>query len=346
MTIHFRKYTLQFKQPGGTSRGILRSKDTYILIAADGERRAYGEAALFRGLSADDRPNYEEVLGECCGRLLVEGRKVLQEYSEWPSVVFGCETLLFDVQNGFRQVIFPKAFSEAGFTVRSNGLVWMGTKSFMLEQIKQKLNEGFTSIKLKIGAIDFETEIELIRFIRKQFSTSEVEVRLDANGAFTAENALSYLHQLSAFGISYVEQPIKAGQWQEMARIIEQSPVPIALDEELIGHYSIASKRKLMETLQPHLIVLKPALAGGFEACDDWKKLAGEMGGDWVITSALESNIGLNAIAQYAAAEPGNYAQGLGTGMLFTNNFGSPYTFDANGLHYHQQSAWNFEALS
>lgn len=345
MKIEVKKYQLHFRRPGGTSRGVLHTKDTYILIADDGKQQAFGEAALFRGLSADDRPEYDAVLTGCCNRLLTEGSSILSEYTEWPSIVFGCETLLRDIRNGCNQIIFPEAFTNGGFSVPANGLIWMGTPDFMMEQIKEKLNAGFTSIKLKIG-VRFEDELQIIRFIRQQFSAAEVEIRLDANGAFSPDDALDYLEQLAAFNISYIEQPIKAGQWQEMARLVQSSPVPIALDEELIGVFLNDTKRSLIETIRPHLIVLKPALIGGFTACDEWKQLVRCIGGEWVITSSLESNIGLNAIAQYAAAAPGNYAQGLGTGMLFTNNFDSPYTFDANGLHYHPERNWNFDLLT
>lgn len=346
MRCSYNLYFLRFKNPGGTSRGVLKEKETYILRLREGKKTAYGECNLFRGLSYDDRVGYEEKLKEICIRLPEEGKSVLFDLQEWPSIYFGVETLLKDWENGAEQVLFSKSISVQGFSIPTNALIWMGKKEDMMSQLKARLEEGNTSIKLKIGAIDFETELELMRFIRKQFTAQEVEIRVDANGAFGFEEAKEKIKRISEFEINYIEQPIKAGQWQEMAALAENSPVKIALDEELIGIQKKETRAQLVKTIIPQMLILKPALIGGFTACDEWKGLIENEGGSWVITSALESNIGLNAIAQYTALDVSEYAQGLGTGQLYTNNFPSPYTVDAQGLHYHVDKKWDFSLLS
>ena len=345
MSCFFKKYTLHFKLPGGTSRGVLHEKQTYIIFLQEGSKMALGECNRFVRLSYDDRADYEQKLYDICNRLSEEKENLLPELREWPSIRFGVETILKDWQNGAKQIIFPEVIQPEGFTIPTNGLVWMSEKSVMKKQIEQKLRDGYTSIKLKIGAIDFTSELELIQYIRKQYAVDEVEIRLDANGAFRPTEAKDKLQMLSDFGISYIEQPIRAGQWQEMAKLCEETPIPIALDEELIGVVDPTQQSKLMDTIHPQLLILKLALIGGFEMADRWKKLIESNGGTWVITSALESNIGLNAIAQYTATGWSPYAQGLGTGQLYTNNFPSPYSVDAQGLHYQNKTKWDFSLL-
>lgn len=345
MMCSYKKYTLHFKKPGGTSRGVLYNKDTYFLILKDGEKTAYGECNLFRKLSYDDSEGYEQKLSDICKRLPVEKEEVLNELTEWPSIRFGVETVLKDWANGCHQIIFPGVIKKDGFTIPINGLVWMGTRENMQRQIAVKLKEGYRSIKLKVGAIDFDKELELLRYMRQQFTSDQLEIRVDANGAFGFREAKEKIERMAAYDINYIEQPIKAGNWQEMAALAKNSPIKIALDEELIGVNSLEEKKKLMETIQPPILILKPALAGGFASCDEWRRLAEDIGGLWVVTSALESNIGLNAIAQYAVQYKSIYAQGLGTGQLYTNNISAPYTVDAKGLHYHQNKNWDFSPL-
>lgn len=345
MICRFKKYNLHFKTPGGTSRGVLYNKDTYILMLADKENVAYGECNLFKKLSYDDRKGYEEKLKEVCSRLPEERDHLLSELEDWPSIRFGMETALRDWENGCRQIIFPEVMNRKDFTVPINGLIWMGPKEAMKAQIISKLKAGYVSIKLKIGAIDFNSELELLKFIREQFSGKEVEIRLDANGAFRFDEAKEKIKRLAEFDIHYLEQPIKAGQWEAMADLAENSPVKIALDEELIGILKTEARENLINTISPQILILKPALTGGFAACNEWKKLVESNGGDWVITSALESNIGLNAITQYAALGKVKIAQGLGTGQLFSNNFPSPYSADSSGIHYHNDRKWDFSLL-
>lgn len=345
MECFFKKYTLHFKKPGGTSRGVLRDKDTFFIFLKDKNKIAIGECNRFAGLSFDDWEGFEQQLKKVCLLLPNQMEEMLAELTNWPAIRFGVETLLKDWENGGCRIIFPESMPESGFTVPINGLIWMGPEEEMKKQIILKLRAGYTSIKLKIGAIDFQSELDLLKYIRKQFTSEEVEIRVDANGAFTFGEAKEKLEKIAPYEISYIEQPIKAGRWQEMAALCETTPIKIALDEELIGIIDSAQKEKLIETIKPQLLVLKPALVGGFSESDTWKKLIRKAGGDWVITSALESNIGLNAIAQYAAKDSSGYAQGLGTGQLYTNNIPSPFTVDAQGLHYHKNKGWDFSFI-
>lgn len=346
MICYYKKFNLHFKKPGGTSRGVLLDKSTYFIFLEEDGKTAYGECNLFTNLSCDDRPGYEEKLQDICNRLPEEKHKLLEELNDWPSIYFGVETVLKDWKNGSQQIIFPQAIGDNGFSIPTNGLIWMGPKEEMKQQIVNQLKRGYTSIKLKVGAIDFESELELISYIRKEVSSEEVEVRLDANGAFALTDVMEKIKRLSELDISYIEQPIQAGNWEEMATVCEKSPIKIALDEELIGVQNKEQRQKMIRTISPQLLILKPALIGGFKAANEWKKLIEDQGGSWVITSALESNIGLNAIAQYTALDWSEYAQGLGTGQLFTNNFPSPYTVDAKGLHYHLHQKWDFSSLA
>lgn len=341
----FKKYNLHFKEPGGTSRGVLYDKLTYFLILKDNGRFAIGECNLFKGLSSDDREGYEEKLLEVCNRLPSEKEKILADLIEWPSIAFGVETLLRDWKNGCRRIIFPEAFSGNTFSVPVNGLIWMGTEDEMLTRIDLNITSGFKCVKLKIGAIDFQKEINLIQYIRSRYDRHDIEIRLDVNGAFSPDEALEKIKLLHPFRIKYIEQPIRAGQLNEMAALIKKSPIPIALDEELIGKHNNTEKEKLIEHLRPEVLILKPALTGGFGSCDFYRKLMNETGGYCVVTSALESNIGLNAIAQYTAILHPKIPQGLGTGKLFTNNIPSPYLLNPGVLQFSKDHTWDIKQL-
>ena len=346
MKYSYKKYSLQFKKPGGTSRGVLYEKPTYVFIGEDADgRKAFGECNLFSGLGSDDRPGYEEKLQEVCMQLNESGTCDVSQLVEWPSIVMGVETLLRDRDNGFHQIIFNSSFVHDEKSIPINGLIWMGSKTAMLQQVEEKIKDGFSCLKLKIGAIDFKSELEILRFIRDRFSATELQIRVDANGAFDIKDALIKLEQLSAFDIHSIEQPIRAGQWQEMAALAEQSPVPVALDEELIGIYTLAEKEKMIRTISPTYLILKPALAGGFVGCDEWIGLAAKYNIGWWITSALESNIGLNAIAQYTFIKNNPLPQGLGTGQLYTNNFTSPLEIKNGKLFYNKTTAWDMSPL-
>lgn len=330
----YSRYLLHFKEDAGTSRGVLKEKETFFVKVWDEscpEVFGMGECALFRGLSADDRKNYEEKLEEVC--LRIEEVK-MEELEEWSSIRFGVEMALQDLAMGGCQLYFPSAFTEGRQAIEINGLIWMGDKSTMLQRIQQKLEAGFHCIKLKIGAIDFEAELSLLQYIRERFSREKVELRVDANGAFAPEEAMSKLEALAAFGLHSIEQPIRQGQWEEMAHLCRETPIPIALDEELIGVYGRKKKLELLEKVQPQYIILKPALCGGFSGAREWIELAEKRGIGWWVTSALESNIGLNALAQWVATLGNPMPQGLGTGQLYTNNLWSPLRQEGECLIY------------
>lgn len=343
MTGRFIRYELVFKEAAGTSRGVLKSKTTYFLIISKGHKAGIGECALFKGLSADDREDYESTLNWTCNHLQLGEKELLEKLTEFPSIQFGLEQAFLSVRQPDKYELFPSSFTAGKSGIPINGLVWMGDKAFMEKQIRERIEKGFDTIKLKIGAIDFEDELDLLSSIRKNFSEKEITLRLDANGAFLAENALEKIKRLSEYKIHSLEQPIKAGQWQEMAMLCEKSPVPIALDEELIGIFDSPRKKALLECINPQFIILKPSLIGGFSGSLEWIALAGARNIPWWITSALESNIGLNAIAQFTFTLNNQLPQGLGTGSLFTNNIRSPLLVERGKLYYRpmeENCAW------
>ncbi len=332
------KHTLLFKRPSGTSRGVLTEKDTYFLVLEKNGKKGIGECALLRGLSMDDVPQYEAVLEELCLQLNADGltESLLENY---PSLQMGLEMAVRSLHSKSPFELYPSDFTKAKKDISINGLVWMGTFSFMQQQIEEKIASGFTCIKLKIGAIEFEKELRLLEQIRSQFPADQIEIRVDANGAFSPESALSKLKELSAFELHSIEQPIAVNQLEEMKTLCATTPLAIALDEELIGVRS-DQKAELLERVQPQYIILKPSLLGGFKATKEWIDLADRQNIGWWITSALESNVGLNAIAQWAATLSTTRPQGLGTGSLFTNNFTSPLTVENGYLRYDLNTAW------
>ncbi|HIP36863.1 MAG TPA: o-succinylbenzoate synthase [Crocinitomix sp.] len=318
------KLTLQFKQPSGTSRGVLTEKDSWLIKIWDDKNPdiyGIGEASIIKTLSPDWNLSYESKINTVCQNISeYDSIRKLETLNTYPSIQFAIETALLDLQNGGKSIIFKSGFTNQNEPILINGLIWMGTKNFMLSQIKEKIEAGFSCIKLKIGAIDFETELEILKYIRTTFSEKDIEIRVDANGAFTPNNALHQLEQLSKFSLHSIEQPIKQGQIEEMYQLCRKTPLPIALDEELIGVFDKDSKTNLLSHIQPQYIILKPSLIGGFKGTDEWVELAKQQKINWWITSALESNIGLNAIAQYTFTKNNPLPQGLGTGQLFTNN--------------------------
>lgn len=338
----FRKYTLTFKQASGTSRGILRTKDTYLLVLSEANRIGVGECGVFKGLSIDDRPDYEEKLNWLCSQINSDSNELMEELLEFPSIQFGLEQALLSLKRTDPFELFPSKFTKSEDGIPINGLIWMGSPEFMKAQIRQKLAEGYTTIKLKIGAIDFEEELKLLKMIRNEYSVNEIELRVDANGAFSPNTALEKLRQLAEYGLHSIEQPIRQGQWEEMAELCLKTPLPIALDEELIGIFDVTKKQELLHIIQPQYIILKPSLIGGIGGTNEWIKLAEMSQVGWWITSALESNIGLNAIAQYTYMLKIKMPQGLGTGALFTNNIDSPLEVENGQLHYKNNAQWNF----
>ena len=342
ITATYHKHILNFKQASGTSRGVLKTKETWFIKLSRDNKQGFGECGLFRGLSIDDTPNYEEKLKWVCQNINLGLVTLLAEMIHYPSIQFGLEQafLSIDAKNPFE--LFPSDFTEGKQNISINGLIWMGDKSFMQQQIKDKLQQGFSTIKMKIGAIDFDTEINLLKSIRKEFSSKEITLRVDANGGFTPENALEKLNRLAELDIHSIEQPIKQGQWQETAALCENTPLPIALDEELIGVFTSEEKEKCIQTIKPQYIILKPSLVGGFKGSEEWISIAKKHNADNWITSALESNIGLNAIAQWTHILNTKLPQGLGTGSLFTNNFESPLEVLNGSLAYNPLKKWQF----
>ena len=342
MIATYHKYILNFKQASGTSRGVLKTKETWFLIINTNNKQGVGECGIFRGLSVDDRPDYEEKLQWVCNNIKLGLNDLLDELVEFPSIQFGVEMAFTSLESQNTFDLFPSEFTNGKDSISINGLIWMGTETFMKQQIKDKIEAGFNCIKMKIGAIDFQTEINLLKSIRKEFSSKDIELRVDANGAFLPLEALEKLKILSDFDLHSIEQPIKQGQIEEMSKLCEKTPLPIALDEELIGIFSASKKQELLQAINPQYIILKPSLVGGFKGSDTWINLAKKQHIGWWITSALESNIGLNAIAQYTYMKQSSLPQGLGTGSLFTNNFNSPLQEKNGTLQYNKSKQWKF----
>lgn len=342
MKATYHKYNLDFKTPSGTSRGVLTQKETYFISIDNGHTKGVGECGMFKGLSCDDRPDFEKTLQWACSNIEHGLDYLIGELVEFPSIQFGLEIAFksLDSENLFR--LFPSRFSNGLDAISINGLIWMGSEAFMKQQIQDKIDAGFSCIKMKIGAIDFQAELDLLKSIRKQFSKNDIELRVDANGAFKPNEALEKLKQLSKYDLHSIEQPIRQGQIDEMAKLCAQTPLPIALDEELIGVFSKEDKKELLQKIQPQYIILKPTLVGGFKGSEEWISIAEKQHIKWWITSALESNVGLNAIAQWTYILENKMPQGLGTGGLFTNNFDSPLQVKNGTLQYNTNLNWKF----
>ncbi|MDO5536187.1 MAG: o-succinylbenzoate synthase [Desulfovibrionaceae bacterium] len=311
---------LHFREPAGTSRGVYTVRQVWYVVLSDGEgRTGVGECAPLHDLSADAGPDYAERLEACCFQFCETGDLYASVPAGCPSMRFGLETALCHLRAGSLR-FFDTAFSRGEEDVPINGLVWMGDHDRMLERMEAKLAQGFHCLKFKIGGIDFESECDLLRRVRERCpDPAELEIRLDANGSFTPENAMERLEILASFRPHSLEQPVRQGQWPLMAELCRRSPVPLALDEELIGVPEEA-REDLLAVIRPAWLVLKPTLHGGMKGCEEWIDLAGQYGCGFWVTSALESNIGLNAIAQWRAKRPCDMPQGLGTGQLFTDN--------------------------
>lgn len=343
-----------------TSRGAMRDrKSWFVKIWDESNPEVYGigECAPLPGLSIDDLPDYENRLKEILQRLQ-ESNLGLEQLkfdgylsivkklvpSGYPSIVFGIETALLDLAHGGERLIFDNDFKR-GLEMPINGLIWMSDMDLMLQQIAIKVYDGFNCIKMKVGSLNFEKECDILHYIRKKYYREDIIIRLDANGAFKPDDCLYKLKELSKFGIHSIEQPIKTGQRDVLREISEQSPIPIALDEELIGIYAREDKQLLLTQCGVPYIILKPSLHGGIQACMEWIELAEQKKIGWWITSALESNIGLNAICQLAAHYPVQIPQGLGTGQLYDNNFESPLQVKKGNISLAQNQGWNLESL-
>jgi o-succinylbenzoate synthase len=328
MTTNVSHLELHFKRPAGTSRGVMQIKNSWIIKLKANNVEGIGEISIIEGLSPDyiDRASFESTINEICARIetvegnIEQGFKIAATLNDFPSIKFGLETALLDLQNGGKGIIFNNDFTKGIRKLPINGLVWMGDESFMKDQIAEKLADGYSTIKMKVGAIHIQTELSILASIRKAYSSNEITLRVDANGAFSPQQAPELLKKLAELEIHSIEQPIKAGQWEEMAELCHSTPTPIALDEELIGINDIHQKIELLDTIQPQFIILKPSLHGGISGTREWIELAEQKNIPWWMTSALESNIGLSSICQLTAEYQNNLPQGLGTGSLYTNN--------------------------
>ncbi len=341
--VSFRKFELIFKNPSGTSRGILTKKSSWFLEIQKGSKNGVGECSIIEGLSPDyeNDSQYESKLEIVSSKLEIILRKnavfyhfdysiyrflnsdllqLFKEIIDFPSIVFGVEVALLDFFSKEKGILFNNSFSRGQSSIPINGLVWMGSEEFMKEQIEQKLAAGFSTIKMKVGAIDFQKELNLLKGIRKRYSKEEITLRVDANGAFSFEEVKNVLHELKALEIHSIEQPLAAGQIENMRLLCSENILPVALDEEMIGINSLEEKERLIDSISPQFIILKPSLHGGIFGSFEWIKLAEARKIDWWITSALESSIGLNAIAQFTGEFNVSIPQGLGTGGLYTNN--------------------------
>jgi o-succinylbenzoate synthase len=340
MKITWKKHKLIFKKAAGTSRSILLHNVVWFIFIEDKGSRGIGECNPLVGLSIDDRPDFDEILTYYAKKFESEKSIDLNELNAFPSIKFGFETALKDLSMGGKRILFESDFTKGESQIPINGLLWMASKEDMLQQLEQKITQGFTCIKMKIGAINFDEELEVLQEIRTSFPADKMEIRVDANGAFKIDEALNKLEKLAKFNIHSIEQPIAVAQWQEMKMLVKSSPVKIALDEELIPLREKKDRAKMLEAIKPHYIILKPSLLGGFSDCDEWIAIASEFGIDWWITSALESNIGLNAISQYAFTKQSLIPQGLGTGSLYKNNIDSPLIIKDGALHYDIHAKW------
>jgi o-succinylbenzoate synthase len=344
----FKKHTLHFKIPGGTSRGVLKTKNSWYILVFDDEQPevvGIGECSIIPQLSIDDRPDFEQKLEEVVDKIDQHDYWLIEGLTEFPAIRFGLETAMQDFKQKGQRLLFPSPFTAGAKGIPINGLIWMGDFGFMRKQIIEKIEAGFKCLKLKIGAIDFEEELKLLKLIRNEFSERDLELRVDANGAFLPETAMDRLNSLSAFKLHSIEQPIKQGQWKEMARLCKETPLPIALDEELIGITEDEVIVEMLDTIEPQFIILKPGLLGGFAQSQVFIEKAKEREIDWWITSALEGNIGLNAIAQWTATLDSQMYQGLGTGQVFSNNIPSPLFIKQASLFYDPDASWDLKSL-
>lgn len=347
MKATYHKYILDFKRPSGTSRGVMTQKETWFIVLEDKDKKGIGECGILRELSIDDRPDYEAKLQWTCDNIHLGEDQLWEKLIEFPSIQFGVEMAFQSLVSATPFLLFPSNFTTEKKSIPINGLVWMGDESYMLQQIREKIQNGFHCIKLKIGAIDFEKELQLLAFIRKHFDASQIEIRVDANGAFSTTEALCKLHQLSKYEIHSIEQPIAKSNTNAMKELCIKTPIPIALDEELIGVFSLIEKEALLQKIKPQYIILKPSFVGGFKGTNEWIQLAHKYNIGWWVTSALESNIGLNAIAQWTFLQNSSLPQGLGTGALYNNNFSCPLEVSNGQLWYKDNEDWdfNFDAL-
>lgn len=342
----FIPHRLVFKRPAGTSRGELVTKDSwYLIVRQEGYNSpvGIGECSIIPGLSPERPETLVPELQNLCRDINQHDQWVARQGSGFPAIRFALETALNDLALGGERLFFKDDFTSGKNGIPVNGLIWMGEPAFMKRQIREKLDAGFSCIKIKIGAIDFEEELSLLKLIRQEYKPGRIEIRVDANGAFGISEAPEKLKRLAEYALHSIEQPIRQGQPEAMASLCASSPLPIALDEELIGLSDPEARKRLLETIRPQYIILKPSLLGGLRATAEWAALADQLNIGWWVTSALESNIGLNAIAQWTYQNANDMPQGLGTGQLYTNNIPSPLAIERGRLFHHPQLGWDLK---
>jgi o-succinylbenzoate synthase len=322
---------------------VMTEKETWFIVLEKDGKKGIGECGILRGLSIDDRPDYEEKLQWTCANIHLGENQLWEALIAFPSIQFGVEMAFQSLASENPFLLFPSEFTNGVKSIPINGLVWMGEELFMKQQIEEKLTDGFRCIKLKIGAINFDKELQLLHYIRQYFPPEQVEIRVDANGAFEKTVALDKITQLSGFKLHSIEQPIQKNNTDSMAELCKITPIPIALDEELIGVFSLEEKEQLLQKIKPQYIILKPSFIGGFRGTNEWISLAEKYNIGWWITSALESNIGLNAIAQWTFLQDNLMPQGLGTGALYSNNFDCPLEVSKGQLWYKKENDWGFD---
>jgi len=346
MRAYFISYTLDFKQPSGTSRGVLRHKESFFIKIEDGDRIGLGEVGVLRGLSFDDVPELEEQIAWTCANIDLGLEFLYAKNVRFPSIQFALEQAFSHLENGFEH--FPTAFTEKKESQSINGLIWMGSKDFMMDQVSQRLKEGFKTLKMKVGAISWDAERDILSHIRRRFSPEQLELRVDANGAFNLNQAIEVGAFLKELEVHSIEQPLSALDREGLRKAANQMAIPVALDESLIGVLTKEDKEALLEEIQPQFIILKPSFIGGWRGSDEWIELAESRGIGWWATSALESNVGLNAIAQWAFTKHNPIPQGLGTGSLYINNIPGPTQVTGGRLHMvgDVQSGWELEKLA
>ena len=334
-------YPLEFKKPSGTSRGVLTTKDSWMILLTQGDQWGIGECSVIRDLSPDFPSGYVQQLKWVETHAYMGFEAVYDHLFQYPSIRFGWEQAWQSLRSDDPMCLYPSEFTEGKTAIDINGLVWMGPIAQMREEVADKINEGYQAVKFKVGALDFESELSLIREVRSAYSEKQVGIRLDANGGFPPDRALKYLERLAPYGIHSIEQPVAPKYIDTLTELCAHSPISIALDESLIGVSLPEDREQLLDELRPDYLILKPSLIGGFRACEDWIDKAEQRGIQWWVTSALESNIGLNAIAQWTFNKHSKLLQGLGTGSLFTNNIDGPLTVDRGKLWYNTQKTWS-----
>jgi O-succinylbenzoate synthase len=348
ITAFYRKKLLSFVRPAGTSRGVLTRKPTwYIFLADEGvpDAEGIGECPIVPGLSRETEEMVDRKIQEVCRIINCKGMIDPSDLDGYPSLAFGIETAMIDLKTGGKKILFPSSFTEGKSFIHINGLIWMGSMDYLLRQVEEKLDQGFGCLKFKIGSIHAEEELQLLKSVRDRFTARELELRVDANGAFSFDAALEIMKKLADLEVHSIEQPIKAGQWEEMARLCMHGPVPVALDEELLGKQDPEEKQLLVNRIHPQFLVLKPGLLGGFQQALEYINLAKKENTGWWITSALESNIGLNAIAQWTSIYGGSKAQGLGTGKLYRKNVSCPLSLKGDKLFFRPGENWNLSFI-